>query len=105
MGSFQAAIQIIKPFDDNAWELLKPRLLSQRDEAQQRENDRITQTRLLLEKFENREHQVGQVKEAKDIVDREWEDIQTPLRNRIGWLCRRNHPGWLELGGESYPGE
>jgi hypothetical protein len=85
MASFQAAIQIIQPLDDGAWEVLKPRLLSQREEAEQRENDRIAQTRVVQERFDERRFQDMQVKsDSKDLVDREWDDIQAPLRARIG---------------------
>jgi len=85
MASFQAAIQIIQPLDDGAWEVLKPRLLSQREEAEQRENDRIAQTRVVQERFDERRLQDMQAKsDPKDLVDREWDDIQAPLRARIG---------------------
>lgn len=84
MASFQAAIQIIKPMDDNQWEVLKPRLLAQRDDAEQRENDRITQARLVQEKYDERHQLDIPLKEAKEFVDKDWEDIQTPVRTRIG---------------------
>ncbi|TVY75595.1 hypothetical protein LSUE1_G008463 [Lachnellula suecica] len=85
MSSFQAAIQIIQPLNDGAWEVLKPRLLSQREEAEQRENDRLAQTRVVQERFDERRYQDVMIKpEAKDLVDREWDDIQAPLRARIG---------------------
>jgi hypothetical protein len=85
MASFQAAIQIIQPLTDSAWEVLKPRLLSQREEAEQRENDRLAQTRVVQERFGERRNQDNQSRaDSKDLVDREWEDIQAPLRARIG---------------------
>jgi hypothetical protein len=83
MTSFQAAIQIIKPLDDSAWEVLKPRLLSQREEAQQRENDLIAQNRVVQEKYDERRQLDIHNKEVKDLNDREWDDIQAPLRARI----------------------
>ncbi|KAI9743519.1 MAG: hypothetical protein M1818_002832 [Claussenomyces sp. TS43310] len=95
MASFQAAIQIIKPFDHDAWELLKPRLLSQRDEAEQHEAERIAQTRAIQEKFDERRQQDSQVKEPKDVIDREWEDAQAPLRARIaGFADEIIREGW-----------
>ena len=84
MASFQAALQIIKPFDDNAWELLKPRLLSQRADAQQREDDRAALTRAVQVKLNERLYQDGQAGEAKEFVDREWEDAQSMVRARTG---------------------
>jgi hypothetical protein len=97
MGSFQAAIQIIKPLDDTAWEVLKPRLLSQFEEAQQRENERLVQNRVVQEKFDERRQQDVFQREAKDVVDREWEDAQIPLRNRVGsYTDEIIRDGWNE---------
>ena len=86
MGSFQAAIQIIQPLDDGAWEVLKPRLLSQRQDAEQRENDRLAQSRVVQEHLDeqNRYQSVNIPSESKDILDREWDDVQAPLRARLG---------------------
>ncbi|KFZ07958.1 hypothetical protein V502_09638 [Pseudogymnoascus sp. VKM F-4520 (FW-2644)] len=84
MASFQAALQIIKPFDDNAWEMLKPRLLSQRADAQQREDDRAALTRAVQAKLDERLYQDGQVREAKEFIDRGWEDAQSIVRARTG---------------------
>ncbi len=99
MGSFQAAIQIIKPLDDSAWEVLKPRLLSQREEAQQRENELVAQTRVVQEKFDERRQLDVHLKEVKEVNDREWDDIQAPLRARIsGYADEIIRDGWH--GGE-----
>ncbi|OBT61325.1 hypothetical protein VE03_09541 [Pseudogymnoascus sp. 23342-1-I1] len=84
MASFQAALQIIKPFDDNAWEMLKPRLLSQRADAQQREDDRTALTRAVQAKLDERLYQDGQAREAKEFVDRGWEEAQSIVRTRTG---------------------
>ncbi|KFX96681.1 hypothetical protein V490_03200 [Pseudogymnoascus sp. VKM F-3557] len=84
MASFQAALQIIKPFDDNAWEMLKPRLLSQRADAQQREDDRVALTQAVQAKLDERLYQDGQAREAKDFVDHQWEDAQSIVKARTG---------------------
>ncbi|RAL66561.1 hypothetical protein DID88_006251 [Monilinia fructigena] len=91
-----AAIQIIQPLNDGAWEVLKPRLLSQREEAEQRENDRIAQSRVVEERSEERRFQDVQIKpEYKDAIDREWDDIQAPLRARIGGYADETiRDGW-----------
>jgi hypothetical protein len=57
MASFQASIQSIQPLDDSFWEVLKSRLLSQRGEAEKRENDRLAQTRVVQEHFDERRFQ------------------------------------------------
>ncbi|KUJ09173.1 uncharacterized protein LY89DRAFT_321228 [Mollisia scopiformis] len=83
MPSFQAAIQIIQPVTDSAWEVLEPRLLSQREEAEQREKDRLAQTRVVQEQ-ERRVLDSQARSDSKDPLDREWDDFQAPLRARIG---------------------
>ena len=86
MPSFQAAIQIIQPLDDGAWEVLKPRLLSQRQDAEQRENDRLAQSRVVQEHLDeqSRYQNANIPPESKEILDREWDDVQAPLRARLG---------------------
>lgn len=83
MESFQAAIQISTPLTDSAWEVLKPRLLAQRGIAERREHDRFVQSQLFQVKFEERRQQELQSKETKEALDREWDDIQAPIRDRI----------------------
>ncbi|KAI1941839.1 hypothetical protein LOZ58_002559 [Ophidiomyces ophidiicola] len=83
MDSFQAAIQIPHPFTDRDWEILKPRLLSQRDVAERREQERIQQDKILQAKSEERRQQEAQLKEAKELLDKEWDDIQRPIRERM----------------------
>ena len=96
MPSFQAAIQIIQPLTDGAWEVLKPRLLSQREEAELRENDRLAQTRVVQERFDERRYQDPMAaSDSKELVDREWDDVQAPLRARIGGYADETiHNGW-----------
>lgn len=84
MTSFQAAMQIIKPLDDDAWQVLEPRLISQRQDAEQRENERLAQTRVVQERSEERNYPDVQPRPEPKDADREWEDIQAPLRLRIG---------------------
>jgi hypothetical protein len=96
MPSFQAAIQIIQPITDGSWEVLKPRLLSQREEAQQREHDRLAQTRIAQEHSDERRYQDPMARsDSKDLVDREWDDVQAPLRARIGGYADETiYNGW-----------
>jgi hypothetical protein len=108
MASFQAAIQIIQPLTDSAWEVLKPRLLSQREEAEQRENDRIAQTRVVQERCDERRYQDTQAKgDPKDLGDKEWDDIQAPLRLRTGGyadeIIRDGWGGGEKVSPESCP--
>jgi hypothetical protein len=53
MGFFQGAIQTIRPLNDGAWEVLKPRLLSQREDAERRKKERISHTQVIQEQMDN----------------------------------------------------
>ncbi|KAL7628172.1 hypothetical protein AAE478_002370 [Parahypoxylon ruwenzoriense] len=83
--SFQAAIQIISPLDDNAWDLLKPRLLAQRGAAEQREQQEheVSTNPHALERSEERRHTNGNSMATKQLIDKTWDEFQAPLRARI----------------------
>lgn len=87
MDSFQAAMQISQPMTDQAWEILKPRLLSQLPYAERRETEQVQQTEILAEEYRQRRKQEAQLKETKENFDREWENHQAPVRHRIGALA------------------
>lgn len=89
MQSFQAAIQITQPMTDQAWHLLKPRLLAQRDDAVRKEKETLQQRDLLEEEYKQRRRQEARLKESKESSDREWETFQNPVRNRLGALADR----------------
>ncbi|MCJ1287967.1 hypothetical protein MMC26_007320 [Xylographa opegraphella] len=84
MESFQAALQISTTLTDSAWEILKPRLLAQRESAEYRERERVLQSELLQARSEERKHQEAQLKETKELLDKEWDTIQAPIRERLG---------------------
>ena len=87
MESFQAAMQISQPMTDQAWEILRPRLLSQLPYAERREKEQVQQTEILAEEYRQRRQQEAQLKETKENFDREWENYQAPVRHRIGVLA------------------
>lgn len=85
--SFQAAIQITAPLDDNAWELLKPRLLAQRSEAEQQgsgEPQMAIHPRKVKERLVQEPSKPGTASlESKQLIDKNWDDAQAPLRAQI----------------------
>lgn len=83
METFQAAIQISQPLSEQAWQVLKPRLLTQRAYAEKREKDRVEQSQLLQAEYRQRRQQEAQLKETKESLDREWASVQNPIRNQI----------------------
>jgi hypothetical protein len=101
MESFLAAMQIPKVLTEGDWEVLKPRLLAQREIAERRENERLMQYQLLQTKAEERRQQEAQLKEAKETLDREWEDVQKPIRDRLGSYADEIIAGDKWPGGEA----
>jgi hypothetical protein len=87
MEAFQAAIQISQPLNEQAWQVLKPRLLAQRAYAERRENERAAQTQILLAEQKQRRLQEAQLKETRENLDREWDSIQIPIRAHIARLA------------------
>lgn len=87
MDSFQAAMQISQPMTDQAWQILRPRLLSQLPYAERREKEQVQQTEILALEYRQRRQQEVQLKETKENLDREWESYQAPVRYRIGALA------------------
>ncbi|ERF72250.1 hypothetical protein EPUS_02137 [Endocarpon pusillum Z07020] len=83
MESFAAALQIAMPLTDQAWEHLRPRLLAQREVAEQQEREQLAKNQFLIQQAEERKQQEAQLKEAKEILDREWEESQKSVREKL----------------------
>jgi hypothetical protein len=83
MDNFAAALQIAMPLTDQAWELLKPRLLAQREAAEQQEQELLAKNQFLTRQAEERKQQEARLKEAKETIDREWEETQKSVRERL----------------------
>ena len=83
MPSFQASLHIIKPLDDTAWDMLKPRLLAQRADAEQREKERLASTQVFQQHQAARHSLDGHSQRSEESIEREWEETQTIVRNRI----------------------
>ncbi|KAI1304739.1 hypothetical protein F5Y03DRAFT_166669 [Xylaria venustula] len=82
--SFQAAIQITSPLDNAAWNLLKPRLMAQRKDANQpNELKPLTDARAALKQSEDPPNLYRLELEAKQKVNKSWDDAQAPLRAQI----------------------
>lgn len=83
MPSFQASLHIIKPLDDTAWDMLKPRLLAQRADAEQREKERLASTHVFQQHQAERQNLNGRPQRSVESIEREWEETQTIVKNRI----------------------
>ncbi|KAL6703046.1 hypothetical protein ACN47E_010253 [Coniothyrium glycines] len=87
MESFRAAIQISQPMTDYAWDMLQPRLLAQLPAAQQAEADHVSRAAALPARATERRHPDANSKEAKDVLDREWEESQRPIRDKLNHVA------------------
>ena len=83
MQSFAAAVQIPMALTEPAWEVLKPRLIAQKEEAEAREKEQQKQNEIMRARAEERRRQEAQLQAAKDNLDRQWEEMQQPLRNKL----------------------
>ena len=80
MESFQAALQISTPLTERAWEILRPRLLVQREEAEAREAAITEHARAIQQTIGDHE---SHLKDNSDASDREWELAQAPMRESL----------------------
>lgn len=84
MESFQAAIQITTPLTDATWDMLKPRILAQREAAELAEHLRASQLASLQAAALSHWPAGTLFRPGKEMYDREYEDAQMPLRKRLG---------------------
>ena len=87
MESFAAAIQIPMALTDGAWEVLKPRLLAQKETAEEREREQLQQSQILQARTEERRQQEAALREAKENMDRQWDESQKPLRDKLNYYA------------------
>ncbi|KAF2498980.1 hypothetical protein BU16DRAFT_559012 [Lophium mytilinum] len=83
MESFKAAIQISQPMTEYSWEVLKPRLLAQRTDAEKSESEQAARMAHLQTRVADRRQKDASLKEVKEVIDRDWEDSQKPVRDRL----------------------
>ncbi|KAK3334776.1 hypothetical protein B0H65DRAFT_331918 [Neurospora tetraspora] len=90
LPAFEAAMQIVLPFQDKDWDFLKPRLLTQRGEAEHRHPGLVVvKEEAQQDRTERRqlEATLATTKEARELIDKQWEETQAPLRARIAGLA------------------
>lgn len=83
MESFKAAIVISRPLNESDWGMLQPRLFAQLPAAQQAEIDHTARLASLTTRAADRRQQDVSLKEVKEVLDREWEEAQRPIREKL----------------------
>lgn len=86
MDSFKAALHISRPMTEDDWAVLEPRLVAQLPAAQQAEADHVART-ASVSKLPERRPPDNNTKEAKEIMDREWDEVQRPVRDRLSAIA------------------
>ena len=82
MDAFNAAVQIARPLNENDWEVLKSRLLAQRDEAEQKERQMGAAAHSSQLQTEERQKFEEQRRQAQETADKIWNEIQKPSRDK-----------------------
>ncbi|KAI1819094.1 hypothetical protein F4861DRAFT_544265 [Xylaria intraflava] len=88
--AFRAAIQITSPLSDTAWDLLKPRLMAQREDLNQPSpfnQETTANSQYTLPKSEDIRDSKTSALESKQQIDKDWDDAQTSLRTRMSALA------------------
>ncbi|OAL33011.1 hypothetical protein AYO22_00096 [Fonsecaea multimorphosa] len=81
MDAFQAAILISRPLDDKAWEILKPRLLAQRADAEHRESKlALRDPNIQLQKRQQLEEEQ---RVAQANASHMWIELKIPARDKL----------------------
>ncbi|EXJ74281.1 uncharacterized protein A1O5_02577 [Cladophialophora psammophila CBS 110553] len=81
MDAFQAAILISRPLDDKAWEVLRPRLLAQRADAEHRESKvALRDPNMQLQKRQQLEEEQ---RVAQANTNHMWFELKVPTRDKL----------------------
>ncbi|OQV08434.1 hypothetical protein CLAIMM_12708 [Cladophialophora immunda] len=81
MDAFQAAILISRPLNDKAWEMLKPRLLAQRTDAEHRESRfALRDPTIQLQKRQQLEEEQ---RVAQANASHMWFELKVPARDKL----------------------
>lgn len=83
METFQAALQITTPLTEPAWQVLKPRIMAQREAAELAEHQRQEQLAALQASLPPTATDEAYLKSAKELYDKDYDKAQEPLRKRL----------------------
>jgi hypothetical protein len=83
MDAFNNAMQIPMALNDNAWEVLKPRLIAQHKAAQRKEEEATATNQLSRSKTEQRRENEEQLRHAQTVLERQHDDLQRPVREKL----------------------
>ena len=94
MPAFQAAILIAVPLDDKAWDVLRPKLQEQRENAENEEKRRLERVAASTRQKEERKAQDLVLKEVKEKTEKEWDEVQSKVKEALGKIADELVGGW-----------
>ena len=83
MDAFNNAMQIPMALNDNAWEVLKPRLIAQHDAALRKEEDFLATHKNSQPSTEQRRKNEEELKQAQTLLERQHNEAQRPVREKL----------------------
>lgn len=84
LPAFQAAMEIALPLKEHEWENLKVKLLEQLPDAEEQKNFKRVEWHKLQKHLQERRALDQKQKESKERKEKEWDDFQTPVRQKLG---------------------
>jgi hypothetical protein len=96
--AFRDTMQITTPMTDAQWEnMLKPKILEDREAAELQEHQRAQQLAALQAAMPSAAHDEAFSRPAKEVYDRDYEQSQEPLRLKLGEYASDHINGhWLQ---------
>ena len=83
MDAFNNAMQIPMALNDNAWEVLKPRLIAQHDAALKKEEAFLAINKNSQPPTEQRRKNEEELKQAQALLERQHNEAQRPVREKL----------------------
>ncbi|KAF8426250.1 hypothetical protein EV426DRAFT_20841 [Tirmania nivea] len=93
--AFRASIVIAVPLNEQAWGNLLPKLLEQREEAEEKERVKAEEQTKLQKQIEEKKACDTLQRELKEKKEREWEESQAPVKEKLDQYATEIINLWL----------
>lgn len=93
--AFKASIMIAIPLNEQAWDNLLPKILEQRKEAEEKERVKLQGQMQFQKQLEEKKAFDALQKELKEKNEREWEEVQAPVKAKLDHYASEIINHWL----------
>lgn len=93
--AFQAAVNIALPLSEHDWGSLRIKLLGRISCTGEHENSKRVESQELQHRHEERKTLEKKQKETKERKEREWDDFQIPVREKLGTYADEIIKSWV----------